>query len=75
VGISTQAATGPAQPTRMLRVNEVAGLLGLSRSQVYVLIARGDLASVVIGGKSRRIPAPAYEDFIVRLQREAQRAT
>lgn len=44
------------------RVADVARFLGLSRSQVYRLIADGTLPSVKIGS-SRRIPIRAVRDL------------
>jgi excisionase family DNA binding protein len=58
----------------MLRVNEVAALLGLSRAATYQLVRENRIGSVRIG-KSRRIPAPAYAEFVARLQAEAGRGS
>lgn len=49
---------------------EAAALLGISRSSLYVLLARGDVASIYIGA-SRRITTAALDEFVARL--EAQR--
>lgn len=51
---------------------EAAALLGISRSSLYVLLARGDVASIYIGA-SRRITTAALDEFVARL--EAQRST
>jgi len=48
---------------QLLRVEEAADLLAISRSRAYELIAGGDLASVQIG-RSRRVPAAAVEAFV-----------
>lgn len=53
----------------LLRVDEAAEALGVSRSQVYVLIARGQLDAVTIG-RSRRVPVEAVQAFIERLSHE-----
>lgn len=45
---------------------EAAELLGISRSSLYVLLARGDVDSVYIGA-SRRITATALDVFVARL--------
>ncbi len=45
---------------------EAAKTLSISRSTLYLLLTRGDLASIRIGG-SRRIPATALADYIQRL--------
>jgi len=54
----------------LLKVEEAAHLLSLSRKTVYDLIGRGDLASLKIGG-CRRIPLSALHDFIARLEAAA----
>ncbi len=54
----------------LLKVDEAARLLSLSRKMIYDLIGRGDLASLKIGG-CRRIPLSALHDFIVRLEEAA----
>lgn len=48
----------------LLRVEEVARLLGLSRSKVYEMIADGTLSSVTIG-RSRRIRREDLRRFVV----------
>ena len=54
-------------PTRgLLRIQEAADWLGLSRRKVYELISRGELPSVCIG-RSRRIAQTALESFVERL--------
>jgi excisionase family DNA binding protein len=50
--------------------NEAAETLGIGRSTLYVLLARGAIASVRIG-TSRRIPATALHSFIHELTEEA----
>ena len=47
----------------LLRAEEVASVLGISRSQVFILIATGELESVTIG-RSRRVPVEAVEEFV-----------
>ncbi len=48
----------------LLRVYEVARLLGIGRSKTYELIARGDLPSLRIG-RLVRVPRHALEQWIV----------
>ena len=55
---------------QLLKVEEAAEALGISRSQLYQMLARGDVASLTIG-RSRRVPADAVRDFI-RLETERQ---
>ncbi len=47
----------------LLRVEEVVRLLGIGRSTVYELIARGELPVIRIG-RLVRVPRPALEDWI-----------
>jgi excisionase family DNA binding protein len=51
----------------LLKVEEAAHLLSLSRKTIYDLMSRGELASLKIGG-SRRIPLTALHAFIARLE-------
>jgi excisionase family DNA binding protein len=51
----------------LLRVEEAAHLLSLSRKTIYDLMRRGELASLKIGG-CRRIPLTALHAFIARLE-------
>lgn len=51
----------------LLKVDEAARLLSLSRKMIYDLIGRGELGSLKIGG-CRRIPLAALHDFIARLE-------
>jgi excisionase family DNA binding protein len=44
-------------------VDEAAGSIGISRSQLYKLIAAGEIATVKIGS-SRRITPDAIRDFL-----------
>lgn len=53
----------------LLRVEEAADLLGLSRTRVFELIGAGQLESVKVGG-SRRVPRAAVEAFVAGLQWE-----
>jgi DNA binding domain, excisionase family len=51
----------------LLKVKDVAGTLSLGRSQVYKLIATGELRSITIG-RSRRIPRQALAEFLASLE-------
>jgi excisionase family DNA binding protein len=53
---------------RLLKVGEVVGRLGLSRSKVFSLLANGDIPSLTIG-RSRRVSRSALARFVE--QREA----
>jgi excisionase family DNA binding protein len=51
----------------LYRPQEVARILGLGRTNVYALMARGELSSVKVGA-ARRIPAADVEQFVQRLR-------
>jgi excisionase family DNA binding protein len=57
-------------PKLLLRVEEAAHLLSISRNTVYELLQRGELGSVKIGG-CRRIPLDALRTLIIRLEAAA----
>jgi excisionase family DNA binding protein len=50
----------------LLRIEEAAAWLGLSKRKTYELVYRGDIPSVYIG-RSRRITFSALEAFVARL--------
>lgn len=50
----------------LLRVDEVADLLRLSKTNTYKLMRRGKLPFVKIG-KSRRVPVQGLRDMIAQL--------
>ena len=54
----------------LLRPEEVCRALGLGRTKVFELLARGEIESLLIG-RRRLVPREAVEDFVQR-QREAQ---
>ena len=53
---------------------EAAGLLGVSRSQMFELIGRHEIESVKIG-RLRKIPRVAIDSYVERLRAEAAAAT
>ncbi len=53
----------------LLTIPEAAERLGLSRSQVYIIMRRGELPSVRIG-RSRRVAARDLERFVERLREQ-----
>jgi excisionase family DNA binding protein len=55
----------------LLRVPDVAALLGVGRSTVYELIAVGELETVHIG-RSCRVPLAALEEYVSRLRASAR---
>ncbi|MFL5589034.1 MAG: helix-turn-helix domain-containing protein [Ktedonobacteraceae bacterium] len=50
---------------KLLTINEAASALGLGRSLIYTLVAKGELKSIKIG-RARRIPLGAIDEFIER---------
>jgi excisionase family DNA binding protein len=50
----------------LFTANQVAKIMGISRSQVYVLLNKGHLGSVHIG-RSRRITRAQVDEFIADL--------
>lgn len=59
--------------TLLVRVNEAAEALGLSRSKVYDLIARGEIPSVRVGN-SVRVSTRALEAWLKALGTQACRS-
>lgn len=51
---------------KLLRVAEAAQEMGIGRSLLYRLVMSGEIRSVVVGGRSRRIPVEALDAFIAR---------
>ena len=54
----------------LLRVEEAAERLAISRTALYALLLRGDIRSIHIG-RSRRITAAALDEFIAGKQEES----
>jgi excisionase family DNA binding protein len=52
----------------LLKPEEAAEVLAIGRTQVYALIASGQLASVQIG-RLRRVPYAACQQYVERLQK------
>jgi excisionase family DNA binding protein len=50
----------------LLSVSEAAHRLGIGKTLAYSLVIRGDLASVKIGNKVRRVPVFALDQFVQR---------
>jgi len=67
----SEQVVAPA-PKLALTPEEAAEALGISRSQMYLLIARDDVASITIG-RLRRVPVTALQEFIARRLVEARK--
>lgn len=50
---------------------EVAAMLGLSKSQVYALIADGTIPSLPVGIRKRLVPKGAFDEWLASAGREA----
>ena len=55
----------------MLTVPEAMAKLKVSRWTLYKLICSGELGSVMVGERCRRIPESAFNDYVIRLCEEA----
>lgn len=64
---SQVSQAGSHDPSRLMRISEVADHLALSPSRVYELVNAGVLTSVKIG-KSRRVSLGALRSFVERLE-------
>jgi excisionase family DNA binding protein len=64
-------ATAELTDRLLLRLPEVAALLGIGRSTVYELVQRGDLPTVHVG-RALRIPSAALRDWVEQQTTEAK---
>jgi excisionase family DNA binding protein len=55
----------------LLTVPEAMAVLKISRWTLYNLIRSGELTSVLIGTRCRRIPSSALDAYVTRLCEEA----
>jgi len=61
-------------PPRFLSLADVAEVLGVSGSQVYALVRKGDLPAIKIGGRGQwRVEAGELEKYIQRMYDETKR--
>ncbi|GAA1264707.1 hypothetical protein Psi02_63850 [Planotetraspora silvatica] len=56
---------------RLLTVNEAADRLRVSRWTLYCLIRSGELESLIVGVRCRRVPVDALNNYVTRLREEA----
>lgn len=60
-------------PTRFLPLAEVAEVLGVSGSQVYALVRKGELPAIKVGGRGQwRVEADELEKYIKRMYDETK---
>ena len=64
------ALTVPHSERLLLRVEEAAAVVGLSRAMLYELVRVGAIRSVKVG-RATRIPRAALEEWVQRLESEA----
>ena len=57
--------------SELLTVPQAMAVLKISRWTLYNLIRSGELASIVVGVRCRRIPATALNNYVTRLCEEA----
>jgi excisionase family DNA binding protein len=55
----------------LVSIPEAAVVVGLGRTKLYELVARGEIATVRIG-RAVRVPVRALEDFVERLQEQGE---
>lgn len=67
--IRTQRGVKPAG--LLLTVQRAADELGISKSKMFTLLSSGDIASLLIGPKIRRVPRAALEEYIAKKLAEA----
>lgn len=59
--------TPPPDTPLLYTPREAAELLRISRSQMYVMLAAGEIKSITVPGtRSRRIPRTVLEEFVAR---------
>jgi excisionase family DNA binding protein len=61
-----QTDTQPAR--RLLTIDDCASRLGISRASIYPLVMSGQIKSVVIGARTRRIALEDLENYVQRLR-------
>jgi putative molybdopterin biosynthesis protein len=65
MGTLFEDSNNPIQSLRLLKPQEVAGLLNVSRSFAYLLLQTGEIPVVRLG-KSRRVKPQDLEEYIER---------
>lgn len=58
-------------PDRLLRVEQARERLQVSRTKLYELVHSGQLQSVMLGPRSRRIVEASLDDLIARRARKS----
>jgi excisionase family DNA binding protein len=68
--VATAEPRDPRDDPRLLTNAEAARRLGIGTTTLHGLVRRGELRSVRIGRKTRRIPIEEVDAFMARLPRE-----
>jgi excisionase family DNA binding protein len=55
-------------PRKVFKVKEVAALLGISRESVFALLRTGQLGSILIGKRGRRVTSRQLDAYIRSLE-------
>jgi excisionase family DNA binding protein len=58
----------PDRPEKLLKVREVAEMLGVSRETVFGLLRTGRLRSVLVGQRGRRVTPAQLQAYIASLE-------
>ena len=53
-----------SEPKPLLRMRRVAAILDVSLSKAYMLVASGEIPSILIGDRSRRVEAEVLQQYI-----------
>jgi len=61
---------GTQPPERLMTVMDVAHYLGISRDSVFALLRTGELKSVLIRKRGRRITREQLDQYLADLQRQ-----
>ena len=61
----------PVMADRLLRVEQARERLQVSRAKLYELLRSGQLKSVMLGPRSRRIVEASVDDLIARRVKES----
>lgn len=63
---------GDVKHVRLLTVEQTAHALGLGRTFTWHLVMTGEIESIVIGKKARRVPCDAIDAYIERLRGQVE---
>lgn len=67
----TDETTTPAPEPRFISIDDVAAILGVSRTTVYSAVKRGQFAGVKVGGRFLILRAP-FEEWLQNVEEYAR---